>query len=98
MITHIVLFKLKDGVDRRAPSVLAAEKSAKEVGLHVPELLSWRVGWNCVGRAISYDFAAVGVLPNLSALESYQKNPFHQQSVERWREISDWVVVDLSDQ
>ncbi|WP_340375299.1 Dabb family protein [Streptomyces sp. SS7] len=97
MITHIVLFKLKDGVDRRAPSVLEAEKLAREVGRHVPELLSWRVGWNCVARDISYDFAAVGVLPDLAGLENYQKNAFHQQSVERWREISDWVVVDLAE-
>lgn len=97
MITHIVLFKLKDGIDRRSPDVQEAEKFAREVGRQVPELLSWRVGWNCVDRDIAYDFAVVGVLPNLAALEKYQKNAFHQESVEKWREISDWVVVDLPD-
>lgn len=97
MITHIVLFKLRDGLERGAPSVVEAEMFAKAVGHHVPELLEWRVGWNAVDRDISYDFAAVGVLADLAALESYQTNEFHRDSVRRWRSISDWVVVDLAD-
>ncbi|QFR03003.1 Dabb family protein [Streptomyces phaeolivaceus] len=98
MITHIVLFKLKDGLARNAPSVIDAEKSAKAVGGQVPELLTWRVGWNAVDRDIAYDFAAVGVLPDLAALEKYQVNEFHRESVAKWRAISDWVVVDLHDE
>ncbi|MCH0564860.1 MULTISPECIES: Dabb family protein [unclassified Streptomyces] len=97
MITHIALFRLKDGIGRTSPSVVEAEKFARDVGRHVPELLAWRVGWNTVDRDIAYDFAVIGVLPDLSALEKYQTNAFHQQSVQKWREISDWVVVDLAD-
>ncbi|WP_282794118.1 Dabb family protein [Streptomyces sp. CC224B] len=97
MITHIVLFKLKDGIERSAPSVIEAEKFAREVGNKVPELVEWRVGWNAVDRDISYDFAVIGVLPDLDALERYQKNAFHQESVQKWRAISDWVVADLND-
>lgn len=97
MITHIALFKLKDGVERSSPSVVEAEKFAKDVGRNVPELLAWRVGWNTVPRDIAYDFAIIGVLPDLVALEKYQSNEFHQESVQKWRAISDWVVVDLSD-
>ncbi|GAU65722.1 hypothetical protein SSP35_02_00890 [Streptomyces sp. NBRC 110611] len=97
MITHIVLFKLKDGIERNSPAVTEAEKFARAVGRHVPELLTWRVGWNAVDRDIGYDFAVIGVLPGLGALERYQKNAFHQQSAEKWRAISDWVVMDLTD-
>lgn len=97
MITHIALFKLKDGYDRGEPSVVEAEKYARDVGRHVPELLAWRVGWNAVERDIGYDFAVVGVLPDLVALKSYQDNAFHRESVAKWRAISDWVVVDLTD-
>ncbi|MBB4889570.1 hypothetical protein FHS38_005646 [Streptomyces netropsis] len=97
MITHIALFKLKDGVERNSPSVIEAEKFAREVGRHVPELLTWRVGWNVVDRDVSYDFAVIGVLPDLLALEKYQTNEFHRDAVERWRSISDWVVADLND-
>ncbi|MFE1797189.1 Dabb family protein [Streptomyces sp. NPDC059517] len=97
MITHIVLFKLKDGIERSAPSVAEAEKFARAVGDHVPELAEWRVGWNTVDRDISYDFAAIGVLPDRAALEKYQVNAYHQESVQKWRAISDWVVVDLAD-
>ncbi|WP_326654938.1 MULTISPECIES: Dabb family protein [unclassified Streptomyces] len=97
MITHIALFKLKDGFERCSPAVVEAEKSAKDVCRNVPELLTWRTGWNTVDRDISYDFAVIGILPNLAALEKYQANPFHRLSVERWRAISDWVVIDLND-
>ncbi|MFE2945058.1 hypothetical protein ACFXKG_39410 [Streptomyces sp. NPDC059255] len=44
VITHIVLFKLKDGIDRRSRDVHEAERFAREVGSQVPELLSRRVG------------------------------------------------------
>ncbi|MGA4844523.1 Dabb family protein [Streptomyces sp. G45] len=97
MITHIALFKLKDGIERSDPAVIEAEKFARQVGEHVPELVEWRVGWNVVDRAISYDFAVIGVLADLDALEKYQKNAFHQESVQKWRAISDWVVADLND-
>lgn len=97
MITHIVLFKLKDGVERSAPAVAEAEKYARSVGDNVPELTDWRVGWNTVDRDISYDFAVIGTLPDLAALERYQANAYHQESVSKWRAISDWVVADLAD-
>ncbi|MGW1146430.1 Dabb family protein [Streptomyces sp. NPDC002454] len=97
MITHIALFKLKDGIDRTSPSVAEAEEYALEVGRRVPELLSWHAGWNAVSRDISYDFAVIGVLPDLTALQKYQANEFHLASVQKWRSISDWVVVDLDD-
>lgn len=98
MITHIALFKLKDGFERSSPAVKEAEKFARDVGRHVPELLTWRTGWNTVDRDISYDFAVIGVLPHLAALEKYQVNSFHLASVELWRLISDWVVIDLNDE
>ncbi|MFI6644608.1 Dabb family protein [Streptomyces sp. NPDC050504] len=97
MITHIVLFKLKEGVRRADPAVVEAEKYARSVGDNVPELADWRVGWNTVDRPVSYDFAAIGVLPDPAALERYQKNAYHQESVQKWRAISDWVVADLED-
>lgn len=97
VITHIVLFKLKEGFQRNSPPVIEAEKHARAVGRHVPELLTWRVGWSAVRRDIGYDFAAIGVLPSLGALERYQNNAFHLDAVRKWRSISDWVVVDLTD-
>ncbi|MGW7362767.1 Dabb family protein [Streptomyces sp. NPDC054841] len=98
MITHIALFKLKNGVERTSSSVVEAEKFARGVGHNVPELLTWRVGWNQVTRDVSYDFAVVGVLPDLAALEKYQANEFHREAIQKWRSISDWVVVDLCDE
>ncbi|MFI2187669.1 Dabb family protein [Streptomyces sioyaensis] len=97
VITHIAFFKLKDGVERTSPSVAEAEKFAREVGRNVPELLTWRVGWNQVDRDIAYDFAVIGVLRDLAALQKYQTNDFHKKAVEKWRSISDWVVVDLAE-
>jgi hypothetical protein len=97
VIRHIVLFKLKAGWTWDDAEVGAAEHMAAEVGRRVPDLLEWRVGRNVSDRPIAYDFAAIGLVRDTASLQRYLNHPFHRQSVERWREISDWVVADLDE-
>ncbi|MER5308745.1 Dabb family protein [Streptomyces sp. NPDC002773] len=97
MIRHVVLFKFKPGVDWNDPRAVEAERSTAQVGGEVPELRAWRHGRNVSPREIAYDFLAEGLLDDMEAVDRYIVHPFHQESVRLWREISDWVVVDVED-
>lgn len=95
MIRHIVLFTLHEGVSWRDPRAARAVEVAGRVGGEVPELLSWYAGKNTSDRAVACDFVVVGLLRNQHDLERYLDNPFHQQAIRIWREISDWVIADV---
>ncbi|AEW95054.1 MULTISPECIES: Dabb family protein [Streptomycetaceae] len=95
MIRHIVLFKFKPGYGWGHPDVEAAERISVRVGAEVPELVEWQVGRNVSDRPIAYDYAVIGLVADEAALERYLVHPFHQQAIDKWRLISDWVVADL---
>ena len=98
MIRHIVLFKLKPGIRREDPRVAAAEEAALQVGSRVASLRSWYAGRNISPRPVAYDFVVIGLVDDDAALEAYMTDPFHLSAIERWREISDWVVADVLEQ
>ena len=95
MIRHIVLFKLKPGVTRADPRVAVAEEMARRVGDEVGCLREWYAARNISTRGVAYDFVVIGLVEDEPALEAYMTDPFHLRAIERWREISDWVVVDV---
>ncbi|KAB2345169.1 Dabb family protein [Actinomadura rudentiformis] len=95
MIRHVVLFKFKPGIDWNDPRALAAERTAAKVGTEVPQLRDWRYGRNLSTRDIAYDFLVDGLLNDMEDVEKYLVHPFHQDAIRQWREISDWVIVDV---
>ncbi|MEV8527249.1 MULTISPECIES: Dabb family protein [unclassified Streptomyces] len=95
MIRHIVLFKFKPGVDWNDPRALAAERTAAKVGSQVPEVRDWRYGRNVSARDIAYDFLTEGVMDDMDKVDRYLVHPFHHDAIRQWREISDWVIVDV---
>jgi hypothetical protein len=95
MIRHIVLFKLKPGVTSADPRVPVAEEMARRVGEEVGCLREWYAARNISTRGVAYDFVVVGLVEDEPALEAYMTDPFHVRAIEKWREISDWVVVDV---
>lgn len=95
MIRHIVLFKFKPGVSWQRPEALAAEDMARQVGDRVPDLRYWYAGRNISDRPVAYDYVVVGLLADEDALRRYLDHPFHQDAIQAWREISDWVIADV---
>ena len=95
MIRHIVLFKLHPTVSWDESRTEQAVDYANRVGDEVPELLSWYAGRNISDRPVAYDFVVMGMVRDQQDLDRYLVNPFHQKAIERWREISDWVIADL---
>lgn len=97
MIRHVVLFKLKPGVSWGDPLTHRAEEMAAQVGVEVGDLKEWSTARNISSRPIAYDFLAMGLVEDEAALERYLVHPFHQQAIQLWREISDWVIVDVTE-
>ncbi|MFF5569301.1 Dabb family protein [Streptomyces luteogriseus] len=97
MIRHAVLFKFKPGVDWDDPRATGAGRTAAQVGGEVPEPREWRYGRNIPTRDIAYDFLVDGLLDDMQAVDRYMVRHFHQQAIRQWKEISEWVVVDIEE-
>lgn len=97
MIRHYVLFRFKPGFSFDHPKVLAAEQISAKVGAEVPELHEWKYGRNLSDRPVAYDYAVAGLLDDMAAVDRYLVHPFHQQAIQAWREISDWVIADVEE-
>ncbi len=74
MITHIVLFKLKDrsrGNVEKAMDVLLGMKGK------IPQLRHLEVGLDVLHSQRSFDIALVTKFDSLEDLDAYQKHPVH---------------------
>ncbi len=74
MITHIVLFKLKD---RSPRSIGKARDTLLGLKSKIPQLRHLEVGIDALRSERSYDIALVTKFDSLEELEAYQKHPVH---------------------
>ena len=84
MLTHIVLFKLKD----RAVIDTARERLAALDG-HIESLRSLEVGVDVVRRERSFDIALVAKFDDRAGLEAYRTHPLHV-------EVADYIKGESS--
>jgi len=74
MLTHVVLFKLKD----RSPENIAATRNRiAQIDGHIPQLCSIQVGVNVVPSDRSYDIALVETFDSVDDMKAYQVHPVH---------------------
>ncbi|MFK0111599.1 Dabb family protein [Streptomyces sp. NPDC091217] len=95
MITHIVLFKFRPGVDWSDPRALVAEKVTEGHRTEIDDIVNWRCGRDVSERSDAYDFAVIGEFLDSDALARYQHHPCHRRGVELWSALATWVVTDL---
>jgi len=74
VITHVVLFKLKD---RSPENIDKAKKVLEGLSGMVPVLRHLEVGVDVIKAERSYDLALTAKFDSLEDLEAYQKHPFH---------------------
>lgn len=79
MLTHIVLFKLKD---RSPESVAETAQVLRDMEGKIEELLSIEVGTDVVHSERSYDIALVTKFASLEAMQAYQVHPVHKKVIE----------------
>ncbi|MGO4107158.1 Dabb family protein [Paenibacillus sp. YAF4_2] len=93
MITHIVLFKLKDNSKE---SVERSAQVLRNMEGKIDELKSIEVGLDVIHSARSYDIALITKFESLEALEAYQVHPVHKVVIEHMNEVREAsVAVDF---
>jgi hypothetical protein len=89
MITHIVLFKLKD---RSAESVERTAQVLRNMEGKIDELSSIEVGINVIHSDRSYDIGLVTKFESMAALEAYQVHPVHKGVIAHMAEFRESSV------
>lgn len=90
MITHVVLFKLKDRSPEnigKTRDILAGLKDKVQVLKHL------EVGTDVVRGERSYDIALVARFDTLDDLEAYRVHPAHQEVVEYIKTVKESTVA-----
>ncbi len=78
MIKHIVCYKLKDG---SRPAAEKVRRVLMSMDGRVPMIRGINVGIDLIHSERSYDLVLEVILDNLEALEAYQENPYHKNTV-----------------
>lgn len=89
MLTHIVLFKLKD---RSAANVARAAEVLRSMQGTVPNLRALEVGTNVLESDRAYDIALLTRFDSLAAMEEYQVHPNHVKVIEYMRGVMETSV------
>ncbi|NJD77536.1 MAG: Dabb family protein [Candidatus Methanoperedens sp.] len=74
MITHIVLFKLKD---KSPENIEKARDVLSSMKVKIPQLRHLEVGTDVLRSERSYDIALVTKFDSLEGLTAYQSHPIH---------------------
>ena len=93
MVTHVVLFKMKD---RSGDSARRARQVLAEMQGQIPGLLSVEVGVDYQRSERSFDVALITKHESREALEAYQVHPVHRKVAAFMAEVRDAsVAVDF---
>jgi len=83
MITHIVMFRLKD---RSPGSVERTAQVLRDMEGKIDELRSIEVGVDVLRTERSFDIALTTTFDSLEALQAYQVHPVHKKVIEHMNE------------
>jgi heme-degrading monooxygenase HmoA len=89
MITHIVMFKLKD---RSADSIERTVQVLRNLEGKIEELLHIEVGTDVLHSERSYDIALVTKFASMDALQAYQVHPEHKKVIEHMTAVREASV------
>ncbi|TFE31552.1 Dabb family protein [Cohnella luojiensis] len=89
MITHIVLFKLKD---RSPESIDTTVQVLRNMEGKIEELRHLEVGTDVLHSERSYDIALVTKFDSMDALQAYQVHPVHKKVIEHMASVREASV------
>lgn len=76
MLTHVVLFKFKDG---NKEAILKSKEMLEGLFGVVPELKSIEVGVDVLRSERSYDLSLITTFDSMEAMKAYQVHPAHDE-------------------
>lgn len=89
MITHIVMFKLKDNSPEKVAQTVQVLRNMEG---KIDELISIEVGTDILHSERSYDIALVTKFESMEALSAYQVHPVHQKVIEHMSQVREASV------
>ncbi|UVI28228.1 Dabb family protein [Paenibacillus spongiae] len=89
MITHIVMFKLKDNSPEKVAQTVQVLRNMEG---KIDELISIEVGTDILHSERSYDIALVTKFESMEALSAYQVHPEHQKVIEHMSQVREASV------
>ena len=90
MITHVVLFKLKDN---GAQNIDSTRKLLESMEGKISGLRYLEVGTNLRSSERAYDISLIAKFDTLKDLEAYDDHPIHVPVSNRMQELSSSIVV-----
>jgi hypothetical protein len=96
VIRHIVMMKLKDGVGRDDPGVVAAADALTALGPTLEPVRHWETHWCFGSRPVSNDFVLICDVDDEAALQAYLSDPEHRKVAAGLAEHFVLSVADFS--
>lgn len=96
MLTHIVMFRRKPGVDA---DVAVEARFFEQLGaLHsqVPLIRRWRLSKNELERPTSWHYVLESAFDDVAALDAYLVHPAHVAVVGALRHYFEWAACDYA--
>lgn len=90
MITHIVMFKLKD---RSPENAARTAQVLRDMEGKIDELRAIEVGIDVMHSERSYDIVLVTKFDSLEALGAYQVHPVHKKVIEYMNEVRESSIA-----
>lgn len=90
MLTHIVLFKLKE---LRPEQLATAKEKLLMLPNHIPQLRHLEVGTDILHSERSYDLALITRFDSLADMQAYQRHPIHVEAVTYLKTICQSIIA-----
>lgn len=81
MITHIVLWKIKETKISKEENILRIKEILEALPSKIKEIVCFEVGINFNTDATAFDVSLYSTFENQESLDKYQKHPAHQKAV-----------------
>ncbi len=94
MISHLVLFKFKPGVDREDVRVLAVVQDMDGLPLAIPAIRGWEHGFNITDDGGAWDYGLRALFDSEADLHAYFEHSAHLPVLARWEEVADLLFCD----
>jgi hypothetical protein len=95
MITHVVLFKLRDGVTPEGKAAQAMHAAFQKLPGYIEEIRDWQCGFNSTPDEKAWDYVLVATFQSRKDLHRYFDHPSHLDVVEMADEIAEIRFGDI---
>jgi hypothetical protein len=95
MVTHVVLFKLLDGLTPDNPAVQAMHMALQKLPGQIEEICDWQCGFNSTADEQAWDYVLVATFRSREDLHAYFGHPAHEAVLEMVDKVAEIRFGDI---